>query len=617
VRQNYVAKGVHQSITFIRSTQLLAGFRDLSQALGMAANTVRLQHEARLLRQLANHADDAEPATALMEPPQITALKGTYLIADATCGARPRTAAEYNRLGAELAHRVSGTWVHRDPGAAPMERLAAEAALTPQHRNLDGLPELSQIVAELPAALTAPNPTPSAAAHCEAAALGLAASIEEAMHELPKRERPDPQPPQLDAAATAVVTALQSAAQSMQAALEAKNALVQCRAVADRYLRAQQDRGIAVEACPVCANAIDAKYVHAQIAPRDSDENQEADEWRDRERRFNALTRQLRTAAEALETSRNQAKAEHAAILRQFQRCADATHHPIAQHAPTVGAARQTIHQRCSGWKNQFGNATPSSAAVTAAREIVIKARQLVEALQAEERALNDGLAQARQDFAAFQHLGAVLAARASLDAAQWDLALDQVQAASRRSAQRDRWIAILNRMADDRQAEADNVQATLVQDAGTQARFDALVSRIPHPSVQTLRYYGRDVMRANVATQDRLSEGQTALVNIAATVAVAGKVAGAPDHPPGWIAFDEPTNGLDEAARKQVAEYLGGMTLQELPCQVFVATFDEEFANELQKAALGAGRKVRRVRMPPFRPGQHCTPQIEDPIAP
>jgi DNA repair exonuclease SbcCD ATPase subunit len=122
--------------------------------------------------------------------------------------------------------------------------------------------------------------------------------------------------------------------------------------------------------------------------------------------------------------------------------------------------------------------------------------------------------------------------------------------------------------------------------------------------------------MRAGVASQDALSEGQTALVNIAATIAVAGKVAGAPGHLPGWLAFDEPTNGLDEAARQQVAEYLGSMTMRDLPLQIFVATFDEEFAIQLQRTALNAGRRVRRVRLPPFRPGQPCGLTIEDPLA-
>jgi energy-coupling factor transporter ATP-binding protein EcfA2 len=612
-RQMYVAQGVQKSITFVRSTQLLTGFRDLSQALGLATNTVRLQHEARLLRQLANHANAAEPAMAAMEPPQITALKGAFLVADGACADRPRTASEYNRLGTELARRLQGTWGHRDPGAAPMERLAAEAGVTPQHRNLEGLSEFSQVVAALPPAPAATNPPPSAAARFEAAALALAASIEEAVHELPVHERPNPQPPQADAAAKVVTAALQLAARAMQAALEARDALGQCRAVAARYLRAQRDRGVAVDACPVCANAIDASQV---LPPGDPAQDQEAHEWRTREQRFKALARNLQTAAEALETTRLQAQQEHAAILTRFRDCADTTRNPVAQHAPSVRAARQALHRRCSDWQIQFGSTTPSSAAVTAAREGVADARQLLDALQAEEHALNGGLAQAQRDFAAFQQLGAALAARASLDAAQWHLALDEVQAASRRQSQRDRWIAVLTRMAAARQAEAETAQATLVQDAGMQARFDALVSRIHHPSVQTLRYQGREVMRAGVASQDALSEGQTALVNIAATIAVAGKVAGAPGHLPGWLAFDEPTNGLDEAARQQVAEYLGSMTMRDLPLQIFVATFDEEFAIQLQRTALNAGRRVRRVRLPPFRPGQPCGLTIEDPLA-
>lgn len=611
-QQNYGAQGVQRSITFIRSTQLLERFRDLSGALALAANTVRPRHEAQLLRQLATHAGAQESALDAAEPLQITQLKGAYLTADRACGARPRTAAEYNRLGAALAQRARGSWTHHEPCGASMERLAAEGALTPQPRNLGGLTELSQAVALLPAALAAPNPPTSAAARCEAAELALADSIEEAINELPEGDRPSPQPQKIDTA-HALKAKLQDAARSMRAALEAKDALGQCRAVAARYLRTEADRGVAVDACPVCAHAMDAARVCAQLAAPATAHDPETGGWREKEARFDSLAGQLEVKARALEAARDQASKEHADLRRPIGQCENALRNSISQHARTVTEARVAIFERCRDWMSDFGDAAPSSTAVTAASALVVRARKSVEGLQAEERALNEGLSQAQQEFAAFQALGTALAMRASLDAAPWNLALDELQAARRRQAQRDRWINVLNRMAHDRETEARAAQATLVKDTGMQARFDALVSRIRHPSVQTLQYQGVAVTRAGAEAHGQLSEGQTALVNIAAAIAVAGKVAGAPGHPPGWIAFDEPTNGLDAEARQQVAEYLGSMTTQDLPCQLFVATFDEDFADRLQRAAHTAGRRVRRVRMQPFRPGQPCDPRIED----
>jgi ABC-type lipoprotein export system ATPase subunit len=62
-RESYtgaIARAAQRQVTFVRSLQLLAKFEDLSQALGLAADTVRLQREARLLRQLARQAKGAE-----------------------------------------------------------------------------------------------------------------------------------------------------------------------------------------------------------------------------------------------------------------------------------------------------------------------------------------------------------------------------------------------------------------------------------------------------------------------------------------------------------------------------------------------------------------------------
>jgi ABC-type molybdenum transport system ATPase subunit/photorepair protein PhrA len=613
-RQNYAAQGVQRSITFIRSMQLLDGFQDLSQALGLAANTVRLQHEAQLLRQLARQAKrDAASTIAVSEPRQITDLKNAYLSADGKCGSRPRTVSEYNRLGATLAGRAHAAWTPCQPTGPSMDRLEAEEAVRPRAQSLAGLPEFSQAIARLPSHLENSAAPTSAAARSEAAALKVAASLEEALAELPEHGRQVPRAPGTAAEADAVVAALKAASRSMQAALEAKDALGQCRAIASGYLQAQAKRGIAVDACPVCAQPIDASQLDARLSAPAAEGDPESKVWRAARQRFDALAQQVESDAHASAMASAQAAAEHAGIRTPIRACMTALQAPVAQHAASVTAARTTILQRCNDWLANFEKTAPSSAAVTAAGAVVVQARRSLEALQAEERALNDGLVQAQQDFSAFQALGIALAARATLDATPWDLALDEVQAAARRQLQRDRWISVLNRMADAREAQASIAQSTVVNDPGVQARFTALVSRVPHPAVQTLRYQGSAVTRAGAAAHDQLSEGQTALVNIAAAIAVAGKVAGATGHPPGWIAFDEPTNGLDDAARYQVAEYLGGMTTQDLPCQIFVATFDEDFADRLQRAALAAGRRVRRVRMQPFRSGQPCNPQIED----
>ena len=93
--------------------------------------------------------------------------------------------------------------------------------------------------------------------------------------------------------------------------------------------------------------------------------------------------------------------------------------------------------------------------------------------------------------------------------------------------------------------------------------------------------------------------------------MAVVGKVAGTPSHRPGWIVFDEPTNGLDDEGREQVADYLGGLTTDEVPSQIVVTTFNKDFAERLMTAATQAGRRVQHVDLPDFQLGRPFSPTL------
>jgi energy-coupling factor transporter ATP-binding protein EcfA2 len=105
-------------------------------------------------------------------------------------------------------------------------------------------------------------------------------------------------------------------------------------------------------------------------------------------------------------------------------------------------------------------------------------------------------------------------------------------------------------------------------------------------------------------------------LVNIAAAIAVVGMVAGTPDHRPGWIVFDEPTNGLDSNGCKQVAQYLGSLTVADVSCQIVIATFDTAFAEQLMSCAVSQGnRRVKHVSLPEFQPGHAVSPVVRERI--
>ena len=166
--------------------------------------------------------------------------------------------------------------------------------------------------------------------------------------------------------------------------------------------------------------------------------------------------------------------------------------------------------------------------------------------------------------------------------------------------------------MATERQTQAASAANQVVNDSGVQERFNRLLALLPHHlRLQNLNFCGKEVQLNGVAASNTLSEGQTVLVNIAASIAVVGKVAGTANHLPGWIVFDEPTNGLDEEGRNQIAEYLGGLKITDVPSQIVVATFDNEFADTLITKALATGRRVKHVELPNFQPGSTVKPQV------
>ena len=141
------------------------------------------------------------------------------------------------------------------------------------------------------------------------------------------------------------------------------------------------------------------------------------------------------------------------------------------------------------------------------------------------------------------------------------------------------------------------------------------MIARLPnHRRLNALQFRGDKVELGQQNAGDTLSEGQNVLVNVAAAMAVVGKVAGTPDHRPGWIVFDEPTNGLDAESCAQVAQYLGGLTIADVPSQIVVATFDPVFAEQLMNCSVAqAQRRVKHVSLPEFQPGRAVTPVIRE----
>lgn len=608
--QEFSTRGVRQTVAFITSVELLKQFRDLSQALAMAANATRPSEEAQLLEQLARQLERGGNGQGPAEPAGLGQLRQDFLEADRRCGDRPRTAGEYDRLGRALASRKGLVWNRPDLDGDAGARRQAELSLQPESRTLAGLETLRP---HLTALVGLPVPS-SAAVSAAWRAAGLDAKLRAALERvwrMPGVTAAGPQVAASDAAAAAVKQ-LRDASSRCRQLLAALNLLQTTRTDAHRYLVQQVASGAPAPECPVCGGPIN----HAALAQSLADqvartEDAQAKQWMAQRDAADAACDELDSLARELQAASESARREHEAVRVALAKVVPSLH-PSSDSAESVRQAADHLRERCDRWTREWAT-TPGSAALDAARQLAADAAKAGQDLESEARRLNDGLGEAQEDFRRLQSLGAALAAAGALDRVAWEASLDQVDADRRRSEQRERWLRVLAQMVQERQAQAGSASGTVVQDAGVQGRFQTLVERLHslHPSLQGLKFCGHAV---EVQGQDRgnsLSEGQRVLVNIAAAMAVVGKVAGTPEHKPGWIVFDEPTNGLDEASRSQVAEYLGGLRKDQVSSQIIVATFDREFAAQLITAAGRAGRAVKHVELPPLQPGRDCVPVV------
>jgi len=605
-RQEYRSRGVNQAIAFIRSTQLMSGFRDLEGALALAANATADLHRERLLTQMAKTellragAVDA----AQVEPGTIRMQREAYFAADRQCGQRPRTMDEYRRLGQELAAIRGVAWAA--DAMADADRLPNELLLQPELRTMQGLAQVRPAIDAIRTIGVPPVGQESSATRLSIATAELESSIADAVREI---RIPTVATATLVERAAAARTAIEGAIRAAEDAIAALDLLRDCRERAARYIRGRIGAGATCDACPVCEQPVDGPRLQGTIEAQMGGESQEASGWRATATRLEELRKSLQAREAAYGDAQRAAHHEHdlmrTAITRSVPNLRAA-----AGWAPSAVECADRVRAGCEQWLERHATG-PSEDALRAAQALHETAKSAIEQLDRESARLNDGLPQAQQNFQAFQRLGSLLAIRAAIDATEWTVSLDQVDAERRRAEQRDRWRNVLRSLADGSQARADAASSTVVDDSGVQERFRRLLERLAtsQPALAGLAFRGSSVTAGGEDRSEALSEGQTVLANIAAVIAVVGKVCGSAAHRPGWIVFDEPTNGLDEASRDAVADYLGGITTQDLPGQIVVTTFDRPFADRLIAEARRTGRRIRHIELPDFVPGRPVQP--------
>lgn len=613
VRTKFVATGVQQSIAFITSQDLMSEVRDLSGALALATNATRRFHEAKALQECAKELRDAPPV-ALAEPPELDRHRSAYLDAESQCGDQPRTADRYVEMGRRLAERVGIEWAPLPPEYPNDDRLADEVKLQPSSRSLVGADAVTAVLRRLSQLdLQPPNADrPAAKAAIAQRDLDKALKASAEFHAMPATWSADE-----------VIKNLDEKVKRIMACVDAKSRVAACRREAHAYLTTATAEGLA-NRCPVCDGPIDAHALamklETNMAGAAAMDDQETRDWK------SAIAR-----AESDGVSIKSVSEEQSLCINAASRAWQASRDTIGDLLPRLRAAdnwaaevqcaARDLHADCTEWLGSYIGAQSTEAEVSLSA-LGSKAEVVAETLRSAESQLNADLAPRQQNFNAFQSLGRLLHARHNLNAVPWSVDLARDESFKRAAHCRNRWILLLGQMAEERVRSAKEANEEVLGDPRTRELFARLLERLSATQrwLSSLKYNGKLMEPEGIELEKTaLSEGQTVLVNLAAVITVASVVVGKEDHLPGWLVLDEPTNGLDPHSSAAVSDYLGSMTLEDLPAQLFVATFDEGFAKALREGALKSGRRVRVVTLPVFSrlPGASFESSSDDTYSP
>lgn len=613
-RSDYSAQGVNQKIAFITSTELMSTFVGFEQALALAAGTTRFLHEGRLLAQMQRSLNAPVGSNVNAEPPLLNNHRMSYLQADQLCANVVRTEAEYNRIGEGLALRTAARWQHLDLNVQEALRLNAENALRPQARSINGLYELSQLLTELIGLPVPVSAIDSNASRLNTATDELRVAINHAAQLISNEAALDANL-EISQFADEVLGRCLEASEKINLWLTARDVLRECRNSALVYIGNQNALGCLTENCVVCDGQVNSAELSASLEAQVAGEDTEGQRLRSVLNDIDLARLSLNRKLGAFKAADVLARQEHELIVGAISNVLPTLYGAINWHPAVVNSVDE-LRVESQLWMQEHG-AVPSIDAVDAASTLSALAKQKIDELVVTEQGLNTNLEADQQEFRTLQALGVALSTRHALDALPWEANLDQIDATRRLAVQRDRWIAVIDTISKELDAQAAQAARLVVDDPGVQIRFRRLIERLPnHRRLNDLQFRGGTVELGQQNAGDTLSEGQNVLVNIAAAIAVVGMVAGTPDHRPGWIVFDEPTNGLDSKGRTQVAQYLGTLTIADVSCQVVVATFDTVFAEQLMSCAVSQGnRRVKHVSLPEFQPGNAVTPVVRERI--
>lgn len=585
------ATGVQNNIAFITSVDLLSNIDSLNDALAIAAGASRFRAFVQVLKAASNQLSGMISGPG--SPPSWTHLK-QFIEQDKRCGTLPRTFDHYTTIGTSLATAMNVSWNPVSEDASDNERLANELTLVPVVAEFPGRRELTEILNSLESLRVDGD-----ASRAEQALVELAAACNKVIDDY-AIELNDSDVLSL---AEQLMQWLRDAIHTFEQLIIARNTLKACRKLALQYMAASHPESTE---CPICDHSISAQSVSSKLSIHvsiDESSGEATDPELDALEMLNSALQRIKDGRYKTESLVNIASLcwthNHQLIYKVTERL---RHVPTNWHQ-NVKRVGIEITQMCEDWVSKYPHW--SSAAETSARLTRDYAVNACTRLRDDENGLNSGHDNRLNLFNQLQSLGALIWIRRELNKTPWtvDAELETKNQTLKHCVSELKGLYL-------EYAEMAENAINAVMTYEVQYRFGQMMNKLHfagHPDHVTYAMMDSgDVSSGTSDLSNSVSEGQRVLINLAARMTIASVVIGHDEHKPGWIVFDEPTNGLDQEAVTILAEYIGGFTPEEFGGQIIVSTFDNEFASLVVKHSTASARNVKRINLQRFNPNLH-----------
>ena len=610
-------KEITPSLLVRSGRELMDPFKSMKDALARASGIRRIREEGVLLDALLTTRGNAKygldrhkPSGETQRPQAVDGAIRDYRAAEQAVApgelpSHPLTLATYNRFGHETARHLNREWID----IASVDEAAmreSESSVQPEHTVEHGGPTLDGAIAKALSGLTIDVDT------LQGRVLDHEASLKNGVTEAQTLAplAGDEQEPNASGWAERCRRLARDRIRAANEKTERRKTIDRLNALrrdALTWLEAQED----TQDCPVCDQSIETEKLKHRLAAAPDDGDNEVTRLTSEAEDLTESARKLKDAADEIDRCLEEVKRQLQLVQTRIEGWQEIASDFLGASTPAVDWA-EGVRATAVSLRNSANGLDSDLKGLDATLSASKRLQRAGEAATGFHGALSQchkarvqaadeaqaALGPATRSFKQLAPLRDLLLARKRLNETVWGPTWEQDRVNESKRSIVNTWIKAARELREEKTDAEGEVQNRVLADPGVEERFNRLLEAAPHPFFRDATFVGNGINKNAEQVHDKLSEGFLVITNLAAFMAVTGYVCDGAEHQAGWIVLDEPTNGLDPTNRCAVARYLGGLTANEMPRQMFVTTFEDGFRTELINAAVASRRRVLEISL-------------------